>query len=76
MGYIDDLTDRLVAAKKAELLSAEKGASHDVSGKGGKDLLSLIVKADMALKPSERMTDLEISGALATFMFAGTDTGS
>jgi hypothetical protein len=26
------------------------------------------VKADMAMKPEERMTDLEISGALATFM--------
>ncbi|KAG7571432.1 hypothetical protein FFLO_00615 [Filobasidium floriforme] len=76
MGYIDNLTERLVKAKKLELVEAEKQGLQDLDGKKGRDLLTLIVKADMAMKPSERMTDLEISGALATFMFAGTDTGS
>ena len=97
MGNIDSLTERLVKAKKTELLEGEKQGlgELDTGGKRGKDLLTLIgtrnrsvqlsarsrtwliltlwscvclVKADMAMKPEERMTDLEISGALATFM--------
>jgi hypothetical protein len=44
MGNIDNLTERLVKAKKMELLEAEKqglgGLDH--GGKRGKDLLTLI----------------------------------
>lgn len=42
MGYIDDLTERLVKAKKTELLEAEKQGLDGVDGKKGRDLLTLI----------------------------------
>jgi cytochrome P450 len=44
----------------------------------GKDLLSLIVKANMAhdLPPTERLSDQEMIDQLATFMLAGSETTS
>ena len=42
MGYIDDLTERLVKAKKVELVEAEKQGLEGLDGKKGKDLLTLI----------------------------------
>ena len=46
MGYIDNLTERLVKAKKMELLEGEKQGlgGLDNGGKKGKDLLTLIGK--------------------------------
>jgi len=42
MGYIDHLTERLVKAKKVELVEAEKQGLEGLDGKKGKDLLTLI----------------------------------
>lgn len=62
----------LVAQKKRELDSVEKSTEI------GKDLLSLIVKANMAqdLPDSQRLTDQEIIYQISTFLIAGSETSS
>ena len=49
MGYIDSLTERLVKAKKLELVEAEKQGLQDLDGKKGRDLLTLIGKFSLKL---------------------------
>ncbi|KAJ9125098.1 hypothetical protein QFC22_000051 [Naganishia vaughanmartiniae] len=46
--------------------------------KEGKDLLSIIVRANMDpdLKPTQRMTDTEVLGQITTFFLAGQETSS
>ena len=49
MGYIDNLTERLVKAKKLESMEAEKQGLQDLDGKKGRDLLTLIGKSSSKL---------------------------
>ncbi|KAJ8456141.1 hypothetical protein ONZ45_g18812 [Pleurotus djamor] len=65
---------RLVQEKKRKFEEGER------TGKpyGGKDLLSLLLKANRAvdLPPEQRISDEDILHNINTFMFAGSDTSS
>ncbi|KAJ3514175.1 hypothetical protein NLJ89_g2525 [Agrocybe chaxingu] len=68
----------------AELLRDSKAAIYSDNGKvdkfswKGKDLLSLLVRANMAtdLPPSQRMTDEDVLAQVPTFLVAGHETTS
>jgi len=71
----------LISQKKAEILATtESGAKGGVEKKNveGRDLLSLLIKANMAtdLPESARMTDEEILSQVPTFLLAGHETTS
>lgn len=64
--------NQLVQEKKQAII-AEKGISSDVKSHAGRDLLSVLVKANMAtdLKENERMSDGEMIGQITTMLLAG-----
>lgn len=68
----------LVARKKAELKALQGGGNIEKDTNVGKDLLSLIVKANMAadLPANQRLTDQEIIDQVSTFILAGSETSS
>ncbi|KAL7423550.1 hypothetical protein Q5752_001130 [Cryptotrichosporon argae] len=66
---------RLIDEKKRAVLAANAGELE----KGtdiGKDLLSIVVRANMAadLRPDQKLTDDEMLAQITTFMFAGNET--
>lgn len=65
---------RLVEERKRDL--AESLASGDGDARTGKDLLSLIVKANMSVDvpPEQQMTDSEVMHQIPTFLVAGHET--
>lgn len=65
---------RLIQEKKRKILEAEEEASTY----SGKDLLSLLLKSNVALDlpPEQRISDDDILHNINTFMFAGSDTSS
>ncbi|KAI0064119.1 cytochrome-450 hydroxylase [Artomyces pyxidatus] len=71
---INRVASKLVQEKKTEIREGEE------AGKlfGGKDLLSLMLKSNMAvdLPESQRISDADILHNINTFMFAGSDTTS
>ncbi|ODO08024.1 hypothetical protein I350_03607 [Cryptococcus amylolentus CBS 6273] len=68
---------RIIQDKKGEIMAThEKDLEKNVDL--GKDLLSILIKANMAadLKPEDRLTDQEVLDQITTFMFAGNETTS
>ncbi|KIJ67836.1 hypothetical protein HYDPIDRAFT_173589 [Hydnomerulius pinastri MD-312] len=65
---------KLVQSKKSRIMEGEKSGA----GYGGKDLLSLLLKSNVAtdLPPDQRISDEDILHNINTFMFAGSDTTS
>jgi len=63
---------KIVAEKKA-IIMAEKAIAQELRDK---DLLSLLIKANLSSDPSTRMTDAELMDQLSTFLFAGSDSVS
>lgn len=61
---------KIVAEKKAAIV-AEKANPKEIRDK---DILSLLIKANMSSDPSTRMTDSELLDQLSTFLFAGSDS--
>jgi cytochrome P450 len=61
---------RLVEEKKSDIL-AEKSSASEIQEK---DILSLLIKSNLASDPSKRLTDTEILDQLSTFLFAGSDS--
>ncbi|KAF8318459.1 cytochrome P450 [Clavulina sp. PMI_390] len=79
----DELTEekKRNAINAATLLSRspEKSETPGVEASqlgGSKDLLSILVKANMAidLKPSQKLSDTEVAAQISTFLLAGNDT--
>jgi len=91
LGYLPDYTKRGKALReavssmarigeelvgqKSDAVLAQNGAA-DSKDLTGKDLLSILLKANMAenLKPSQRLTDKEVMAQISTFLLAGHDT--
>lgn len=69
---------KVVARKKREVMALQGGDSVEKDTNVGKDLLSLIVKANMAanLPANQRLTDQEIVYQVSTFLLAGSETSS
>ncbi|WVQ72763.1 hypothetical protein IAR50_002323 [Cryptococcus sp. DSM 104548] len=68
---------RIIQEKKSEITATrEKDLEKNVDL--GKDLLSILIKANMApdLKPEDRLNDQEVLDQITTFMFAGNETTS
>lgn len=65
---------RLVEERKRALGFVESTEKDDPDVGSGKDLLSLIVKANTSpgVSPEQRMTDGEVMHQIPTFMVAGT----
>ncbi|OBZ71480.1 hypothetical protein A0H81_08492 [Grifola frondosa] len=71
---IERVAGRLIREKKTKISEAEKNGSTYQ----GKDLLSLLLKSNVAvdLPPQQRISDKDILHNINTFMFAGSDTSS
>ncbi|KIO26751.1 hypothetical protein M407DRAFT_197174 [Tulasnella calospora MUT 4182] len=70
---------RLVREKRAAVLAAASGADAvEKESVAGRDLLSVLIKANMAtdIKDSERMNDAEVIGQIYTLLIAGHETTS
>jgi cytochrome P450 len=63
--------DELIQRKKADMAL---GITDSVAG--GKDLVSLVLKGNMALPPDQRMTDAEIRDETNSVVFAGHDSSA
>ncbi|WVQ74482.1 hypothetical protein IAR50_004083 [Cryptococcus sp. DSM 104548] len=72
-----DIGAKLVKDKKEAVL-ASFGADIEKGQDIGKDLLSILIKANMAadLKPEQKLTDEEVLNQITTFMLAGNETSS
>ncbi|TYJ59119.1 hypothetical protein B9479_000108 [Cryptococcus floricola] len=72
-----DIGAKLVKDKK-EAVMASFGDDLEKGQDIGKDLLSILIKANMAadLKPEQRLTDEEVLNQITTFMLAGNETSS
>ncbi|EIW68004.1 hypothetical protein TREMEDRAFT_69516 [Tremella mesenterica DSM 1558] len=69
MGPLKALAKKRVAERKREM--AEGNDSKDQ-----KDLISVMLRANLANPPDQQLTEDEIIGQLATFQFAGSDTSA
>jgi cytochrome P450 len=69
---------QLLSSSKSVLTSQKPSSSIERSDVLGRDLLSLLVKANMAtdLKEGQKMADNDVLGQIATFIVAGHETTS
>ncbi|KAF7291300.1 hypothetical protein MIND_01274000 [Mycena indigotica] len=86
---MDGIGFQILARSKAAVvrganLGSKAGEKSETNGSGnigrgeGRDLLSILLKANMSpdIKESQRMTDMEAIGQIPTFLFAGHETTS
>jgi cytochrome P450 len=68
----------LVERKKRELQALHNASIEKPSKAGGKDLLSILVKANIAadLPPAQRLSDQELIDQVSTLLLAGSETTS
>ncbi|SCV68844.1 BQ2448_965 [Microbotryum intermedium] len=64
---------RIIQEKKEELRAGDGGAETSIGG--GRSLISLLLKSNLG-EAKARMSDVELRGQIATFMFAGNETTS
>ncbi|RDB28478.1 hypothetical protein Hypma_015095 [Hypsizygus marmoreus] len=69
---IDKAGRKLVAAKKATVLAE----APDVQDNQQKDILSLLIKANLSTDASKRLSDVELLDQCSTFLLAGSDSVS
>jgi len=67
---IKEAGTKIIAEKKAAIV-AEKANPKEIRDK---DILTLLIKANMSSDPGTRMTDAELLDQLSTFLFAGSDS--
>ncbi|KAL7411750.1 putative cytochrome P450 [Mrakia frigida] len=77
LGILNRVASEMVAEKKAAVLALSDGKVE----KGdllGRDLLTLLVRANMAsdLPPSQTLSDAELAAQITTFLLAGFETSS
>ncbi|KAG6814437.1 hypothetical protein H0H92_007441 [Tricholoma furcatifolium] len=68
---IDKAGEKLIAAKKAAVLAETSGPESSQ-----KDILSLLIKANLSTDLSKRLTDKELLDQCSTFLLAGSDSVS
>ncbi|KAJ7651324.1 cytochrome P450 [Roridomyces roridus] len=75
------IADHIISGSKAELAAEaqSKDTAASASLKGKRDLLSVLLKSNIAaeaLPESQRMSDAELAAQIPTFLFAGHETTS
>ncbi|KIO34086.1 hypothetical protein M407DRAFT_16999 [Tulasnella calospora MUT 4182] len=73
---MDRVGIQLVREKRAAIVAALGGGGVEKKTVGGRDLLSVLIKANMAtdVKDTERMSDEEVMGQISTMLIAGHET--
>ncbi|RPD55361.1 cytochrome P450 [Lentinus tigrinus ALCF2SS1-7] len=74
---IDDLyatSKSVFNAKKSALTGGDEKTKHDVSE--GRDIMSVLLKANMAASEGDRLPDEELIAQMSTLIYAGMDTTS
>ncbi|WVQ99007.1 hypothetical protein IAU59_006139 [Kwoniella sp. CBS 9459] len=71
MGPLEGLAQRMMVERQREIDEGKREAIAD-----NRDLLTLMLRSNMAkgMTSDQKLRDEEITGQLATFMFAGSDT--
>lgn len=64
----------IVEAKKKAL--EKDGSAFDTQDQEGKDIMSILMRANSQAAEGEKLSDEEVIGQVSTFAFAGTDTTS
>ncbi|EJD37739.1 hypothetical protein AURDEDRAFT_116707, partial [Auricularia subglabra TFB-10046 SS5] len=74
----DEIGMQIVQDKKRAIVDEMGGGRIEKKAVGGKDLISLLLKANLAsdLEPSQRLTDHEVLAQIPTFIVAGHETTS
>ncbi|KZV96656.1 cytochrome P450 [Exidia glandulosa HHB12029] len=75
---MDTIGMKIVKEKKAAILAESEGHRIEKTTVGGKDLLSLLLQANLAadVEPHQRLSDEEVMDQLPTFLVAGHETTS
>ncbi|KAF8072008.1 cytochrome P450 [Lyophyllum atratum] len=73
VNIMDDTTTQIFEEKKRAM---ESGAAESKDAPPAKDILSILMRANMEAAEEDRLPDQEVLGQLSTFTFAGTDTTS
>lgn len=75
---MDEIGMQIVQEKKRAILDGMGAGPIGKKAVGGKDLLSLLLQANLAadLTPSQRLTDQEVLAQIPTFIIAGHETTS
>ncbi|KZV96628.1 cytochrome P450 [Exidia glandulosa HHB12029] len=78
MKMVDTIGIRIVEAKKQEVLEETSGADVTKSDVTSKDVLSVLIRANLAtdLEEHQHMTDREVLSQIPTFLVAGHETTS
>ncbi|KAI0791332.1 cytochrome P450 [Abortiporus biennis] len=71
---IDNQVNEILKAKKAALAKGDEALLHQIGE--GKDILSVLLKANMAASEEDKMPDSELHGHMAQLLFAAMDTTS
>lgn len=76
MGVMNRIGSQLLAEKKQALLSSAKGSHIDKESMSDRDILSVLVRANMAtdIPESLRLSDEEVLAQIPTFLLAGHET--
>ncbi|CDO68425.1 hypothetical protein BN946_scf184707.g6 [Trametes cinnabarina] len=78
MMHISDLMEQrskeIITEKKMALMKGDDELKHNVGE--GKDLMSILLRANMLASAEEKLTDEELIAQMSTFMLAGMDTTS
>ncbi|KAK4685639.1 hypothetical protein P7C73_g4507, partial [Tremellales sp. Uapishka_1] len=69
---------QLIDDKKKAILASNVGGNVEKAQDFGKDLLSILIRANMAsdLKADQKLSDEEVLAQITTFMLAGNETSS
>ncbi|RDX47346.1 cytochrome P450 [Lentinus brumalis] len=67
-------SEEIISVKKSTLAKGDDGVADRVGE--GKDIMSILLKANTAASASEKLTDEELVAQMSTFILAGMDTTS
>ena len=70
---MDEVGIQIVQEKKAGIIAEMGGQAAQIDKKsvGGKDLISLLLQANLAVDASHRLSDEEVLAQIPTFLVAG-----
>ncbi|EJD37738.1 cytochrome P450 [Auricularia subglabra TFB-10046 SS5] len=75
---MNEIGMRIIQEKKQAILEEMGGGRIEKKAVGGKDLISLLLQANLAadLQPSQRLSDREVLAQIPSFLVAGHETTS